>query len=164
MKKRLSANIIRKHLLYSPKTGDFYWKIVFNKRPRGIPAGWAGTGGYRHIKLFWCSYAAHRLAWVIMTGRWPRHQIDHKNMNPSDNRWSNLRAATNRQNKQNSAARSDNKIGLKGVCWKKKSKKWVAQISAKGKVKHLGLFATAKAAHAAYRKAARKHFGEYARF
>lgn len=41
---------------------------------------------------------------------------------------------------------------------------FVAQIKFSQKVTHLGYYDTAEEAHAAYRNAAEKHFGEFARF
>ena len=51
---------------------------------------------------------------------------------------------------------------MKGVYFKKERKKYRAQIRINGKQKHLGDFPTEAEAHAAYMKAARKHYGELA--
>ena len=37
---------------------------------------------------------ANRLAWLLMTGDWPRHVIDHKDHDRTNNRWLNLRDIT----------------------------------------------------------------------
>jgi hypothetical protein len=87
-----------------------------------------------------------------MTGEWPTHQVDHKNSVRNDNRWENLRLATNAQNQQNlRKARADNSSGFLGVFPNKN--RWSAQIAINGKSKCLGTFDTPELAHAAYLKA-----------
>ena len=51
-------------------------------------------------------YVAHRLAWLYMTGEWPRHEIDQINLDRSDNRFCNLRPANRSQNSANSTSRA----------------------------------------------------------
>jgi hypothetical protein len=92
-----------------------------------------------------------------MTGEWPADQIDHKNRVGTDNRWENLRAATNQQNQFNTTVRRNNKCGLKGVHWSKEKKKWRAQIGLNGKTWSLGYYLTPEDASAAYRDAASVH-------
>jgi hypothetical protein len=57
-----------------------------------------------------------------MAGKWPAAGIDHINGNKSDNRWLNLREATQSQNMTNTGNRADNSSGYKGVCWHKASR------------------------------------------
>lgn len=59
--------------------------------------------------------------------------VDHKNRKTLDNRKSNLRVCTRRQNMQN---RKDTKR-FPGASYHKKKEKWVAQIKIKGRKKHL---------------------------
>lgn len=89
---------------------------------------------------------------------------DHRNGIRTDNRRLNLRACTPAQNSQNSKLSKRNTSGYKGVQWMKAKKKWQAKICANRKQKHLGLFDTAEAAHAAYCAAARELHGEFANF
>jgi len=148
---------VKKHLRYDPKTGLFWRKIVYHKAEALKPAGWLSDKGYRFISVGGKDYLAHRLAWVIMKGRWPKNDIDHKNLNKDDNTWKNLRPATGTQNRRNVPIRRTNKSGYKGVF--KNGTKWRAQCAGK----HLGLFFSAIMAHAAYCAAAKKKFGEFAR-
>jgi hypothetical protein len=91
-------------------------------------------------------------------------EVDHINTNKLDNRRENLRVCTRQQNNCNTNKRSDNKSGFKGVCFEKRRQKFVARIRIDGKLKHLGYFATAAAAHEEYKIAAVKYHGEFARF
>lgn len=129
------------------------------------PAGTIGSTGYRLIKLFDRSYRIHRLIWLMQTGHWPTKQIDHKNLDKTDNRWKNLRLANNAQSQQNTKMQARNRTGFKGVHKQTtKSGRYYALIGINGKNKYLGTFDTPLAAHLAYQKGAQKYFGEFARF
>lgn len=96
-----------------------------------------------------------------MTGKWPTSQVDHINGDRSDNRWANLRQATQSQNSMNIGRRSTNVSGFKGVHWNKATQKWRACITINQKKFHLGLFQTAELAFGAYQLAAEKHHGPF---
>ncbi len=76
--------------------------------------------------------------------------IDHINGNSLDNRKSNLRTVTTRENTQNQKIHRSGK--LVGTTFDKSTKKWMAQIFDK-KRKFLGRFETEHEAHQAYMKA-----------
>ena len=109
------------------------------------------------------SYSAHRLAWLWMTGAWPKSDIDHINRDKSDNRFSNLREATKSENKANVGRYANNTSGHKGVHWNAKNQKWMAQIMVRRKRIYLGLHLDLADAASSYASAASKYFGEYAR-
>lgn len=90
-------------------------------------------------------------------------EIDHINMDPTDNRRSNLRFATHSQNGQNKGLKSTNTTGYKGVCWNKAAHKYMASISYEGKSHYLGLYDNPVEAAVAYDRAAAFYFGEFAR-
>jgi hypothetical protein len=50
-----------------------------------------------------------------MTGRHPKEEVDHRNGNSLDDRWSNLREATRYQNEANKGPYRNNASGLKGI-------------------------------------------------
>lgn len=87
---------------------------------------------------------------------------DHIDRNSLNNCRENLRVATRSQNAANSKRRSDNKSGLKGICFFPDRKKYRAEIRVNGKRIRLGYFADPKAAHEAYLAAARRYYGEFA--
>lgn len=90
------------------------------------------------------------------------NEVDHWDNNPLNNCRGNLRIASHSDNQHNSPRPSNNTSGYKGVY--KRGKKWVAQIKTSEKKLYLGSFATPQEAHEAYKTAAIKYFGEFARF
>lgn len=145
-------------LNFNPETGEFIW---LSGKKAGQVAG-AFSGEYCCLSIDGKSMGAHRVAWYFVHGYLPK-QIDHINGNPSDNRLENLRESTQSENKQNARTKRNAKSGLKGVCYSKDHKKWRAMIGPRGAVRHLGYFKTAEEAHAAYVKAAKDMYGEFAR-
>ncbi|KKM16827.1 hypothetical protein LCGC14_1681870 [marine sediment metagenome] len=163
--KEINQIELRKLLCYNPLSGNFMWRVSVNRRIRiGSIAGSVVRDrrgkSYTHIKIHGQSYLAHRLAFLYIKGRWPR-EIDHKDGKGLNNKWLNLRECTHSQNAANQGPRKDNKLGVKGVSYYSGSGKYVAQIGIYGKKTHLGYFNTVEAATRAYKKAAKKHYGEF---
>jgi hypothetical protein len=88
--------------------------------------------------------------------------IDHRNRNGLDNRRTNLRSASQTQNRANCRLYTSNTSGFKGVSYDKRTGLWAAKLNHSGTCKWLGRFATRKEAAAAYDDAARRYFGNYA--
>ena len=142
----MTADEARDLLDYDPDTGIFIWKVRRSQRVlAGMCAG-ADTNGYRQIGIKGKRYRAARLAWLIMMGVWPKHQVDHKNRIKNDDRWLNLREFTIRQNQMNVGLRRDNTSGVKNVYFHKRSGKW--RVSFQGKNRDFPTFETATAAAA----------------
>lgn len=89
-------------------------------------------------------------------------QVDHINGIKPDNRRSNLRFATNRENTRNVGLRTNNSSGAKGVYFEKRINKYRATIGIYGKTIHLGSYDDLIEASEAYDRAAEKYFGEFA--
>ena len=141
---------------YAPETGIFTWKVrTSNSVKVGDVAGCPDGGGYLLITLQSRLYKAHRLAWLHTYGVWPSLDIDHINRNRSDNRNSNLREVTHKQNHQNRSKPSNNTSGHPGVVWHKRISKWQVKIKHSYKYIHIGYFTTIEEAISA-RKAAEK--------
>lgn len=122
-----------------------------------------GNHGYNQVSLLGRPYLVHRVVYLIVTGRWPRHEMDHINQDKTDNRWSNLRTASHSQNGANKGRGRTNRSGYKGVHLCSFTGLWRARIKLKGKSTCLGRFTSPEAAHAAYAKASRRIHGAYAR-
>jgi hypothetical protein len=95
---------------------------------------------------------------AFLTG-WP--QVDHNNGDGLDNRKCNLRPATHEQNAANRRLNRNSTSGYKGVT--RVRGRWLAQIQASKKHRHLGYFDSPEDAARAYDRAARELFGAYAR-
>lgn len=115
--------------------------------------------GYVRTKIHSKTVLLHRL----LASPPDNMQVDHINLDPSDNRKSNLRHATNQQNVCNQPTDRENTSGYKGVSWHKMRRKWASQIHVHGKHISLGLYANIQDAARAYNKAAIHYFGEFAR-
>ncbi len=141
----LIADYIHAHWGYSPTTGAIIGrgdKPIGKRRPDGALECLAYlTDGSKAMVLL------HRAAWLLVTGEWPSHEIDHDDRDRANNRWGNLRPATHGQNRQNLSALTARGT-MRGAT--KYRDKWKAQIKVNGVHHYLGLFATELEAHEAY--------------
>jgi hypothetical protein len=111
-----SIEWLRQRFSYDPETG-----IITG--PRSQPIGHIGDNGY-----FTVSTTAHsgkrmtirrgRLGFALKEGRWP-FLMDHINRIRTDDRWTNLREATARENRRNSVYPLTNHISPRrtGARW-----------------------------------------------
>lgn len=158
---------LKEILGYDPETGIFIWKKQL--APRGKVGSVAGCpdkngrcAGRVSIRIHGKLYLAHRLAWFYVYGEWPK-LIDHIDGNPSNNRISNLRLATNAQNGWNSGPRSHNTSGFKGVRYDATRKKWSARLCVNGEFVLTKRFSRKQDAIDAVKRAIEQYHGEFAR-
>jgi len=152
----LTASLLRSLLRYDPSSGLFSW------RKDESAAGWIENTGYIRIKINGRTYQAHRLAWLYVKGEWPVARIDHADCNKGNNRFANLREASDSDNSKNQRLRSDNFLGVKGVRLHE-SGKYQARIYVDGKFKSLGLFSTAEEARLVRDRTISEIHGPFAR-
>lgn len=149
-------------LEYHPEVGTLFWRrrdrsffksdsshISWNKRKAGTLALRTKSTGYWSGRVLGFNFLAHRVAWAIYYGCWPKDQIDHINGRRWDNRIENLRDADVFINARNKRLGSRNQSGTFGVYPVEEGKSWDAFI---GK-KRLGRFATKEEAVFARRSA-----------
>lgn len=145
-------------LLYDKATGHFHHKG--NRRTKaGTVVGWNDKDGYLRIQIGSKSYAAHRLAFLTVTGSMPT-QVDHINRRVDDNRWENLRPADASTNACNRASKIKPKSGHRGVHWVNGA--WNVRVKKNGRIHYGGRFRDVLEAAKAAAKLRLKLHGEYA--
>ena len=112
----ITAETVRELFDYNPHDGHLRWRVARQKIIKGAIAGYVSTSdGYRYVCFDYNELLAHRIIWFWVTGEWPKCQIDHENRIRDDNRWTNLREATNGQNSRNSSGRRNSTTGIRGI-------------------------------------------------
>lgn len=154
----LTQERLKELLHYDAETGVFRHLTKTTRRNVGDIADslQKEMGRYR-ITVNGRRYFSHRLAWLYMTGEWPKNEIDHIDGNPTNNAITNLRDVIRSVNCENRhGPQTDNKSGFLGVFWEKRFHVWIAKVTVKRKSIHIGTFETPEEAHAAYLEAKRK--------
>jgi hypothetical protein len=114
---------LKERILKPSKDGRGYYKVSLAKN------------GINKTKL------VHQLVAVAFLNHKPdgyKIVVDHIDSNPLNNNLKNLQLISQRENLSKDKKGYSSKYT--GVCWNKKSNKWVATIRINGKIKHLGLF------------------------
>ncbi len=160
----ITAETVRKLFNYNPEEGHLRWKV---SRPKAIKGGIAGyiskSDGYRYVCFDYNEMLSHRIIWLWMTGAWPKCQIDHKNRIKSDNRWTNLREATNSQNNVNRPSGKSSNTGVTGVWYDKKRDQYRVKIQVKGHEYTIGRYNTFEEAKMWRKLAEEEFYGDFAK-
>lgn len=154
---RITQERLHELLEYEAETGLFLWRQAHRGTAKGSVAGHVTPRGYRRIRLDGRAYPAGPLAWFYVHGEWPKETIDHINRVRHDDRISNLRPATLRQQRANTMPTPGRSLP-RGVTIRRGV--YIARIDTNGETRRLGRFATAEEAYAAYCAAAKEVFGE----
>ncbi len=171
-----SPETLRKLLRYEPETGNLFWLprdreffksdrdcMAWNTRFSGKHAlGYTKALGYKSGRVMKVELYAHRVIWAIQTGHWPKDQIDHKDNNPSNNKWENLRQANYAENSCNKTKKKNSTSKYLGVYLYRDKKTWIARITKNNKNIHLGYFKNEEKAARAYDLRAKELHGEFA--
>jgi hypothetical protein len=147
----LTPERLREVLDYDQETGQFTWRIQMGRHVKAgkVVRNRPNSNGYIRIKIDRVLYAAHRLAWLHVTGEWPTHEVDHKNGTRSDNKFKNLRDVPHKVNAQNRVRASRaSRVGVAGVS--ARGGRFRARIRVDGVLKSLGSHGTTDAAHMAF--------------
>lgn len=165
--KELTHEYLKECIDYNPKTGELKWKVTNGQAICGKDAFYIKREGNNYISLktyiLGRDYSTFRLIVFWVTGYMPSGK---RVVIPIDNNVLNLKmdnikvgdrsdANVKRRIKSGSSMRGGGHLI-------KDTKKYVVRITIGGKKKHLGTFPTEAEAHAAYMKAARKHYGALA--
>ena len=156
----VTAEQLREKFAYDRETGAFYQNRDFGSRykqgDRADHPAHSRLAGYRFVSIINQKVLAHRAAWLYVYGEFPSMHIDHINGDRSDNRISNLRIVSHKQNIENQRKPSKRSTtGFLGV--HKHQGKFRASITVNRKRVHIGMFDTPESAHAAYVEAKRKY-------
>lgn len=88
-------------MTYDPESGKFFRIKPRGGSKEGEEVGTNPPSGYQRISIDAKLYLASRLAYLYMLGEMPKGNIDHKDGNPRNNSWNNLRVCTQKQNTHN---------------------------------------------------------------
>jgi len=167
---KITRELLREILDYNPTTGDLIWKVrskkwftneriskSWNARYASKIAGCTRPDTYKVIGIFDTSYLQHTIIWVWMTGKMPRYELDHKDRNPNNNAWGNLRDIPHVKNRRNQRKNKNNTSGVTGVR-KTKIGRFETFITMDGKYINLGTYLTIEEA-ALVRQEAQKRYG-----
>ena len=114
--------------------------------------------GYIQIGINNKLYLLHRIIYKYFNEEWDitdistTNEIDHIDIDSTNNRIENLRVVNHSKNQRNKNKRKNCSSQYKGVNWNKQNNKWKAQININGKVKYLGLFTNEEEAAETYKK------------
>lgn len=164
-KARRTLTIERVHelLRYDPDSGKLFWRVDIRSGANGNQcharagdeAGHKRKDGYISVSVDGYVWKAHRLIWFMVKGVKPRTEVDHWDLNRSNNRWGNLRDPKLFGNRWNKRAKRGTASGMKGVSLMSNGR-YIARIQVtlySGK--------SPKAAAIAYEKAARALHGAF---
>ena len=128
------------HELFEYRDGKLFWKVVKSKKTKiDEEAGSITSDGYRSVMINYKNIATHRIIYMMFNNTLPK-ELDHIDGNRLNNNIDNLREVTSCQNSCNTKLRADNKSGIKGISWSKRSKKWHAYLNINNKRKNIGFF------------------------
>ena len=158
--KRPSYKQVSKLLRYDPKTGALTWRVTGKNRTVGKSAGTivaTHRRSYCYVGILHQKHAKHRVAWLLMTGKWPTTPIKFKDGDGTNCRWGNLEPTEIKAIRRGSHINRNNTSGYRGVGYRHSKGKWFANIYVDGRRKFLGYHDRKSAAVAARRRAAQRY-------
>lgn len=109
------------YFVYDENSGNLIWKVKpCDNVMIGDVAGYMERDGYIRVRLHKRGYPAHCIIWEMHNGQIPEgYQIDHIDHVRSNNRLSNLRLVTHKENQRNQKLHKRNTSGFSGIYWEK---------------------------------------------
>lgn len=165
--RKLTAARAREMFSYDKLTGIVRWRVKRGRMRAGERAGTISAphpgSPYRRrqIMIDRRCYHEHQVIWLIVTGEWCRPEVDHRDTDACNNRWSNLRRATRLQQMHNSTVSERNRAGLKWVRTIIRDDLIRPRYQATVFGKYLGTFDTPERAHRVAVLYAKKHCGAF---
>ena len=133
---------------YDEMTGEFRLRVGVLRHGR------IGEDPVRHddfgngfINIDSQKYAATRVAWFYVTGRWPTRHVRCIDRDRSNIAFSNLKEGTRIYTREQAPRKQEH-----GVSWDEKKKKWQAVYRTAARYEHLGYFDDIEEARAIWRK------------
>jgi hypothetical protein len=137
------------------ETGELRWRarpaghfasaqahLAWNKKYAGKIAGHPNKG-YMRVRMFGRQFGAHRVVHALHYCQELSGElfVDHIDGNSMNNRPTNLRLVTLRENNRNrNRLNANNKSGVSGVFWHTQKQKWRAELKLKEGAVFLGAF------------------------
>jgi hypothetical protein len=163
----LTVDDVKEVLKYDPDTGELFWtekggqwvykdnKYEYKLMPAGTVGKFTHNLSYRMVWVMGRLYMAHRVIWLLHTGRWPEGVIDHIDGDGLNNKASNLRDVSHKANLRNTKKRREGNANPVGVTYLKGRKKrpWLAVTFAGGKRVRLGTYSTVQEAETVVKNA-----------
>ncbi len=118
---------MRRRYKYDPETG----KLFNRKTGRELKA--KRGKGYLAAEFNGVKYYVHRIVWCIAYGREPQHTIDHIDRNKQNNRLSNLRDVTMRENLLNKDIKPNKDTGRRGISLVHMGKRFYYRVNCNNK-------------------------------
>jgi hypothetical protein len=142
---RVTIDRLNEVLVADFESGKLFWKprgvSWWDTRYSGKEAFCIDVHGYFCGSVDRIRLAKHRVLWAMFHNRWPI-EVDHKDLDKSNNSISNLREVSRVGNQKNLPKMKSNTSGRTGVHYSKKDKVWVSYIHQKGRQIRLGSFVT----------------------
>jgi len=126
---------------YNPETGILKWINPTGHRIKRNDVICTMEHGYYRVWLYGKRYKVHRIIWLYMYGYLPENDIDHIDRDRKNNKLNNLREVSRQCNMRNVGLQTNNKSGVVGVSFVKKSFNWYANIMINKKTYSLGYYA-----------------------
>lgn len=132
----ITAEELRRLVDCDLESGTLIWRHRpelskwWNETFAGKPVATSTRKGYVYVTICDVDYRLHRLIWLWAYGEWPKHTIDHIDLDKTNNRLSNLRDVSATVNAMH---RRDSKLGIRRVELPDGSERWSIALKIDGK-------------------------------